>query len=69
MEEAGARGRAGAGDCSGARGSRGTGEGLRLGEGPNRDMVLWSWEAGAAAGAAIGAGVGTSGGVIADMVL
>lgn len=53
MEEGGARGKEGAGD--GARGIRG--EGLKVDDGPNRDMVLWSWEAGAAAAAAAGAGM------------
>lgn len=56
-EEGGARGKVGTGD--GARGSRGAGS--NEDDGPNRDMVLWSWELGAAAGAAGGAGVGMSG--------
>lgn len=43
------------------RGNRGAGAGLRVDDGPNRDMVLWSWEVGAAAGAAVGAEVGMSG--------
>lgn len=63
MDEGGARGKAGTGDGSGARGSRGAGVGLRVDDGPNRDMVLGSWEVGAAAG------MGMSGGVRADMVL
>lgn len=69
MEEGGARGKAGTGDGSGARGSRGAE--LRAAGGPNRDMVLWRWEAGAApaTGAAVEAEVGTSGCVRADMVL
>lgn len=46
MEEGGARGKAGAG----------TGVGLRMDDGPNRDMGV-----GAAAGAAVGAEVGMSG--------
>lgn len=59
-EEGGARGKEGTGD--GARGSRGAGVGLEVdGGGPNRDMVLWSWEVAAAVGAAVGAGVGMSG--------
>lgn len=69
MEEGAARGKAGAGDESGAKGSRGAGARLRVDGGPNRDMVLWSWEVGAAAGAAVGAEVGMSGCVRADMVL
>lgn len=67
MEEAGARGKEGTGD--GARGSRGGGGEGKVDDGPNRDVVLWSWKAGAAVGAAVGAGVGMSGGVKADMVL
>lgn len=69
MEEGRARGKAGTGDGSGTKGSIGGGVGLRLDDGPNRDMVLWSWEVGAAAGAAVGAEVGMSGCVRADMVL
>lgn len=61
IEEGGARGKAGAGAGSGARGRRGAGAGLRVDDGPNRDMVLWSWAVGAAAGAAVVAGVGMSG--------
>lgn len=69
MEDGGARGRAGAVDESGARGNRGVGAGLREDDGPNKDMVLWSWEAGAAAGSVVGAEVGISGCERADMVL
>ncbi len=69
MEEGGARGNAGAAEGSVARGSRGAGVGLRVGDGPNRDMVLWSWEVGAAAGAVVGAEVGMRGCVRADMAL
>lgn len=48
-EEGGARGKAGTG--AGAKGNRGAGVvGLRVDDGPKRDMVLWSWEVGAAAG-------------------
>lgn len=42
MEEGGARGKAGAGNESGLRENIGGGAGLRLDDGPNRDMVLWS---------------------------
>lgn len=49
MEEGGARGKAGVEECSGAKGSSGVG--LRVDGGPNKDMVLWIWEAGAAAAA------------------
>lgn len=65
MEEGGARGKAGPEDRSAVRGSRGAGVGLRVDDGPNRDMVLWSWEVGALAraGAEVAgrAGVGMSG--------
>lgn len=37
MEDGGAKGKTGTGD--GARGSRGAGVGLKVDEGPNRDMV------------------------------
>lgn len=56
-EDGGAGGKAGAADGSGARGNRGAGVGLKVDDGPNRDMVLWSWEVGGAAGAAVGAEV------------
>lgn len=69
MEEGGAKGKVGAVDGAGARGSRGTGVGFKVDDGPIRDMVLWSWEMGAVAGAAVGAEVGMSGCVRADMVL
>lgn len=59
MEEVGAKGKKETGD--GARGSRGAGVGLKVDDGPNRDMVICSWEVGAAVGAAVGAGVGMSG--------
>lgn len=60
-EEAGATGKAGAGDGSAVRENREAGVGLRADDGPNRDMLFWSWEAGAAPGAAAGAKVGLSG--------
>lgn len=56
MEEGGARGKEGTGD--GARGSRGSAVGLKAGDGPNREVVLWSWEVGAAA---VGADMGMRG--------
>lgn len=56
MEEGGARGKEGTGD--GARGSRGSAVGLKAGDGPNRDVVFWSWEEGAAA---VGADLGMRG--------
>lgn len=59
MEEAGARGKEGTGD--GASGSRGACVEGKVDDGPNRDMVLWSWEVGAAVGAAVGADVGMIG--------
>lgn len=43
------------------RGSRGVGVGFKVDDGPNRDVVLCSWELGVAVGAAAGAGVGISG--------
>lgn len=46
MEEGGARGKAGVEECSGAKGSSRVG--LRVDGGPNKDMVLWIWEAGMA---------------------
>jgi len=61
-EEAGARGKEGAGD--GAGGNRGACAGGNADDGPNGDELLWSWKAGAAVGA--GAGVRMSGGVKAD---
>lgn len=57
MEEGGARGKVGTGAGSRRGGRRGAGAGLRVDDGPNRDMVLGSW----AVGADVGAGVGTSG--------
>lgn len=65
MDEGCARGKGGAEDKPAVRGSRGAGVRLRVDDGPNRDMVLWSWEVGAAAGGgadvAGGVGVGMSG--------
>lgn len=63
MEEGGARGKAGAGDKSAERGNKGAGVGLIVDDGPNRDVVLWSWRVGAPDGAEAdgGAGVGMSG--------
>lgn len=64
MDEGGARGKGGREDRSAVRG-RGAGVGLRVCVGPNRDIVLWSWEVGVATGGgadvAGGAGVGMSG--------
>lgn len=62
MEEGGARGKAGTGVGSGRRGIRGVGS--RVEDGPNSDIVLWSWEEGAA-----GTAVGTRGCVAADAAL
>lgn len=64
MEEGGASGKGGAGNGSRVRGSRGAGVGLRADDGLNRDIVLWRWEAGAAAtggAVVVGAGVGMRG--------
>lgn len=64
VDEGCATGKGGADDRSAVRGSRSAGVGLRVDDGPNRDVVLWSWEVGAAAGGADiagGAGVGMSG--------
>lgn len=59
MEEGGARGKEGTGDGLGAKGIRGAGVGLRVDDGSNRDVVLWSWKQGTAA--AVGAELGMSG--------
>lgn len=59
-EEGGARGKDGVGE-----GSVGRGSSRGADDGPNRDVVLWSWEV----GAGMGACVGISGCVNADIVL
>lgn len=52
-EEGNPTGKAGEGDGSAARGSKGAGSGLRLDDGPNRETVLWNWVVGAAARAGV----------------
>lgn len=52
-DEGATMGKVGGGDGLRARGSKEAGAGLRLDDGPNRDMVFWSWVVGTAAGAPV----------------
>lgn len=60
-EEGCVKGKAGAGHGSGARESRRDGVGLRVDEGPSREVVLWSCGEDAVAGATVRVGAGRSG--------
>lgn len=52
-DEGATMGKVGGGDGLRARGSKEAGAGLRLDDGPNGDMVLWSWVVGTAVGAPV----------------